>query len=164
MLRFSGLPGIELISRALHLRGAISSPVEALTLTRYWSLFRSVQSWCARIIAYGSKYAFAIRHDVELQRRVLNAIRVIAIDPSAFRDVLAATISRLQLSGRFDTVIPRLAALIANVTGPGSARGVIKLLNRDPGDASRIVVVGDADVAGYFSGGALVDGLLADAT
>lgn len=87
---------------------------------------------------------------------------MIAIDPSAFRDVLAAAIFRLQPSGRFDTVVPRLAALVANITGPGSTRGCIKLLNRDPGDACRVVVVGDADVAGYFSGRGLVDSLFAD--
>lgn len=89
---------------------------------------------------------------------------MIAVNPSAFRDVLAAAVFRLQLSGRFDTIVPRLAALVADIAGPGSARGVIKLLNRDPGDARRVVVVGDANVAGYLSGGGLVDGLFADST
>lgn len=152
----------KLVSRTLHFGGAIFRLIGALTLTCYWSFVWSVQSWRTRIVTYGVKDPFSIRHDVELQCRILDAVRVVAINPSAFRNVLAATIFGLYPSSWFDAVVPRLAALIANVAGPGSARALIVLLYCDPGDTCRIVVVRNADVAGIQPGRILVDDLFAD--
>ena len=152
----------KLVSRALHVGGAISRLTGVLTLTCYWSFVWSVQSWRTRIVTYGVKYPFSICHDVEFQCRILDAVRVVAINPSAFRNVSAATILGLQPSSWFDAVVPRLAALIANIAGPGSTRALIVLLDCDPGDACRIVVIRNADVAGIQPGRILVDDLFAD--
>ena len=60
------------------------------------------------------------------------------------------------------TLLYHVAALIANVAGPGSARALIVLLDCNPGDACSIVVVSNADVAGIQPGRILIDDLFAD--
>lgn len=87
---------------------------------------------------------------------------MVAINPCAFRDVLAAAVFILEPPGRLDTIVPSLAALIANVAGPGSTWAFIVLLDRDPGDACRIIVVRYADVACIQPRRVLIDDLFAD--
>lgn len=87
-----------------------------------------------------------IRADVELERRVLDRVGVIAIDPGALGNVLATAVFFFQPAGGFYAVVPSLAAGVTDVTGPGTANGLVVLLYGDPRDASRVVVVRDADV------------------
>jgi len=87
-----------------------------------------------------------IRADVELERRVLDRVGMVAIDPGALGHILATAVFFIQPAGGFYAVVPGLPAAITDVTGPSTAFGFVVLFYSDPCDASRVVVVRDTDV------------------
>jgi hypothetical protein len=108
--------------------------------------------------------------NIELKSSIRNIVSMISIDPSALGHILLLDlpidlipILFFQLARGLDAVVPRLAAAVADVTGPDAAFGAIVLLDGDPGDAGCVVVVGDADVAAAAAWDGLVDGFFAGA-
>lgn len=94
---------------------------------------------------------------------------MVGVDPSALGHVLLLGLAvglvpvlLLELAGGLDAVVPSLAAAVADVAGPDAALGLVVLLDGDPGDAGRVVVVGDGDVAAAAAGDVLVYCLFAD--
>jgi hypothetical protein len=92
---------------------------------------------------------------------------MVAIDPGALWDVRSASVlvPLLELTSRLNTIVPSLATHVSDIAGPRSSTfGVVGLLDGDPRDAGRVVVIGDADVPGSHAVCRLFDDLLADAT
>lgn len=120
------------------------------------TFFRAVDGVRARISFDGIVDILAVRPDIKLQRSVLNGVRMIAVDPSALRNVLAAF---FEATCRLNAVVPNLTTCVSDVPGPDSARRAVELADSDPGNTSRIIIVGHTDVAGTPGSYRLVDHL-----
>jgi len=95
---------------------------------------------------------------------------MVGIDPCALGHILLLGLAVdfvpvffFQLAGGLDAVVPRLAAAVADVASPDTTYGPIVLLDGDPCNASRVVVVGDADVTPAATWDRLVDSLFTSA-
>jgi hypothetical protein len=104
-----------------------------------------------------------ISADVELERRVLDSVGVVAVDPGTLGHVLSTAVFFLQPAGGFYAVVPGLTAAVTDIAGPGAALAFVVLLDADPRDAGRVVVVRNVDVTCPAAADRLVYGHLASA-
>ena len=87
---------------------------------------------------------------------------MVSVEPGTLGNVFTSTLLVGQSSSRLKTVVPILAALVADIPSPGTTSGAIELRDSDPSDAGCIVVVCNRDVACSATSNGLVYDLGAD--
>lgn len=107
-------------------------------------------------------HLLAVGSRLELHGGTGLVIRMVLVQPGAARDVVAATV--LHGPSAFRLVVPVLAALEANVTGPRATLGLVMHLDGDPGDTHGILCGGDTDILGAGAPGVLVNGEVVNVT